>query len=532
MVSDLDPGATTLRSIKNSTLSWGYKWQPPSPSSWNITGTYEGSWGLLEYKNGNSRSPKLRKSSGDFVLELISTPTESKGVHNVKGMIMFYEVFDDEHKVGGVQIKVEGVYIWPFKQLRVAYRGKAGEFGHEDHVISDPYHLIGLFSSQDFQESTWVKIWKRKHSPVNEMEKHCNIEIMAQISRVPLMQSNEDRYSYHIEGSMNSFSVDDKGDCLQPMLLNATSVNTAMYFYKTVIYNLMVTFISFLQVLLLIRQRKHSNTHSGSAKVSILAIGQQAMMDAYLCLIHLTAGITVGSLFNAFATAAFFKFVVFAFFEMRYFLDIWKANRPTNNIQSMEARRELSVLCSKFCGIFLGCILIMYEFHKFLPFLLLLVYSFWIPQIVTNIFRNPRKPLHPYFIIGMSVTRLAIPLYIFGCPRNFMHSKPDKNWCICLVGFVGLQVLILLLQHYPGSRSFILYQILPIKYNYHKRSDQDINCATYCVICMTAVDFSQPPNVCMVTPCDHFFHSECLRKWMDEKMDCPTCRHLLPPVRR
>ncbi|KAK1388204.1 hypothetical protein POM88_016382 [Heracleum sosnowskyi] len=184
------------------------------------------------------------------------------------GMIMFYEVFDDEHKVGGVQIKVEGVYIWPFKQLRVAYRGKAGEFGHEDHVISDPYHFLGLFSSQDFQESTWVKIWKRKHSPVNDMEKHCNIEIMAQISLVPLMQSS---------------------------------------------------------------------------------------------------------------------------------------------------------------GIFLGCILIMYEFHKFLPFLLLLVYSFWIPQIVTNVFRDPRKPLHPYFIIGMSVTRLAIPLYIFGCLRNFMHSKPDKK---------------------------------------------------------------------------------------------------------
>ncbi|KAK1358912.1 Transmembrane E3 ubiquitin-protein ligase 1 [Heracleum sosnowskyi] len=133
----------------------------------------------------------------------------------------------------------------------------------------------------------------------------------------------------------------------------------------------------------------------------------------------------------------------------------------------METRRELSVLCSNFCGIFLGCILII---------------------------------------------------------------KPDKNWCICLVGFVGLQALILLLQYYLGSRSFILFQILPIKYNYHKRSDQDINRATDCVICMTAVDFSHPPNVCMVTPCDHFFHSECLRKWMDEKMDCPTCRHRLPPV--
>lgn len=110
-------------------------------------------------------------------------------------------------------------------------------------------------------------------------------------------------------------------------------------------------------------------------------------------------------------------------------------------------------------GILLGFILIMYEFHKFLPFLLLFVHSFWIPQIVTNIVRDLYKPLHPYYIVGMSVTRLAIPLYIFGCPRNFMHTKPAKYWCICLVGFVGLQSLILLLQHYLGSQFIILYQV-------------------------------------------------------------------------
>lgn len=36
----------------------------------------------------------------------------------------------------------------------------------------------------------------------------------------------------------------------------------------------------------------------GAAKVSILMIGQQAIMDAYLCLLHLTAGILVGKLEN------------------------------------------------------------------------------------------------------------------------------------------------------------------------------------------------------------------------------------------
>lgn len=110
-------------------------------------------------------------------------------------------------------------------------------------------------------------------------------------------------------------------------------------------------------------------------------------------------------------------------------------------------------------GILLGGILVMYEFHNFLRPILLLMYSFWIPQIITNVVRDSRKFLHPHYILGISVTRLAIPLYIFGCPHNFMRIEPDKNWCICLCVFIGLQASILLLQHYLGSRWFIPRQV-------------------------------------------------------------------------
>ncbi|KAM3382730.1 transmembrane E3 ubiquitin-protein ligase FLY2 isoform X1 [Capsicum galapagoense] len=502
-------------------------------SAWNITGTYRGSWRFLDSTNNSSRYPDFRMSNGNSVLELISNPTKITGVHYVQGAIIFHDVFDNEHGVGGAQIRVEGVYIWPFRQLRmVAYSGKDGEFGQEDdYLLSNPYHWLGVFSSQIFQESSRDKIWKKKQSPFYEMEKNCNIEIAAQITRVSSSSNDGARDHYHLEGLIESPSVDADGDCFSPLLLNATSVNIEVYYNKAVNYTLMVTFISFLQVLLLIRQMEHSNTQSGAAKVSILMIGQQAIMDAYLCLLHLTAGILVESLFNAFATAAFFKFVVFSIFEMRYLLAIWKANRPMNSGEGWEAmRRELSVLYSRFYGILLGGILFMYEFHKFLRPILLLLHSFWIPQIVTNVIRDSRKPLHPHYILGMTITRLAIPLYVFGCPHNFMRIEPDKNWCICLGVFSALQASILLLQHYLGSRCFIPRQILPEKYNYYRRFDQGANHATDCVICMTAIDHMQRSNNCMVTPCDHFFHAGCLQRWMDIKMECPTCRRPLPPA--
>ncbi|KAK4484469.1 hypothetical protein RD792_007052, partial [Penstemon davidsonii] len=477
-------------------------------SSWNITGTYRGNWKFLDSTNGSSKFPDIKKSNGNSILELISTPTKITGVHYVQGVIIFHDVFDNEHDAGGAQVRVEGVYIWPFRQLRmVANSGKEGEFGQEDdYLLSNPYHLLGVFSSQVFQESPREKLWKRKHSPIYEMEKHCNIEIAAQITRVSSSKNDGDHNKYHLEGLMESPSVDDDLDCFSPMLLNATSVNIEVYYSKAVNYTLMVTFvsftlnlISFLQVLLLIRQMEHSNTQSGAAKVSLLMIGHQAIMDAYICLLHLTAGILVESLFNAFATAAFFKFVVFSIFEMRYLLAIWKANRPMNNGENWETmRRELSVLYSRFYGILLGGILVMYEFHKYLRFILLLLHSFWIPQIITNVVRDSRKPLHPHYIIGMTITRTAVPLYIFGCPHNFMRIEPDKNWCICLAVFMGFQASILLLQHYLGSRWFIPRQILPEKYSYYRRFDQGSNNATDCVICMTAIDLSQRSNDCMV----------------------------------
>ncbi|XWS54165.1 hypothetical protein CRYUN_Cryun10bG0066100 [Craigia yunnanensis] len=439
-----------LRPIRERARSWGDEWlfvrkdeSKLGPfHAWNITGTYRGTWKFLESMNSSSKFPDFRKSAGDSVIELVSTPTKITGVHYVQGVIIFHDVFDNKHNVGGAQIRVEGVYIWPFRQLRmVANSGKDAELSREeDYILSNPYHLLGVFSSQVFQESPRDKIWRRKNSPIYEMEKHCNIEIGGQISRISSTQNDGDHDRYRIEGLMESPTVDDDGDCFSPLLLNATSVNIEVYYNKAVNYTLMVTFVSFLQVLLLIRQMEHSNTQSGAAKVSILMIGQQAIMDAYLCLLHLTAGILVESLFNAFATAAFFKFVVFSIFEMRYLLTIWKASRPMNNGEGWETmRRELSVLYSRFSSI-------------------------------------------------------------------------------------------LLLQHYLGSRWFIPRQILPEKYSYYGRFDPDTNHATDCVICMTAIDLTLRSSDCMVTPCDHFFHSGCLQRWMDIKMECPTCRRSLPPA--
>lgn len=116
--------------------------------------------------------------------------------------------------------------------------------------------------------------------------------------------------------------------------ISASTTHIAAYYAKAVNYTLMITAVSFIQVgsfacyntacmaaqthgsaispfscgsvscqlsgstcyrrsvqvLLLIRQIEATATTGSAARISVLCIGQQAIMDAYLCLLHLTTG--------------------------------------------------------------------------------------------------------------------------------------------------------------------------------------------------------------------------------------------------
>lgn len=46
-----------------------------------------------------------------------------------------------------------------------------------------------------------------------------------------------------------------------------------------------------------------------------------------------------------------------------------------------------------------------------------------------------------------------------------------------------------------------------------------------CAVCLSFIDLGQ---YVIDLPCDHKFHSECIRKWLQSRATCPICRIAIP----
>lgn len=339
--------------------------------------------------------------------------------------------------------------------------------------------------------------------------------------------------------------------------LQMETVQLLEYTRKTSRYSLLLTVITCLQILVTIGQTEHTRSHSNSTRVSAITIGHQAVLDAYMCLFHLTSGILIDPIFNTFATTAFFKFVLFGIFELRFVLSLWKAQNPPGVDEDF---RSLSTkVYTRFYACLLGGVFLAYNFSSLISVLFVLLYSFWVPQIIRNVWRDSQHSLSPKYVIVMTVTRMFVPAYLLGCPDNFFKLRPNWTLLIVLLTVLLAQMAFLLSQHYFGSRWFVPAMWLPAKFTYfqpdaYTSGPADMDCA----ICMHALDpvaeehdvesagipVDSPDDVrarvarrrrqvtslfeVMCTPCRHVYHTECLRQWMELKLECPSCRAQLP----
>lgn len=191
-----------------------------------------------------------------------------------------------------------------------------------------------------------------------------------------------------------------------------------------------------------------------------------------------------------------------------------------------------------------------------------IINSYWIPQFFRNTLKNRKTPFSWNFILGISFVRVSPVVYINLFTNPLRHGRNPK-FAVFLVSYMGLQMLLLVLQNGLGPRFWVNEKWLPKAYDYHPilnvkdlehgfgsdllasigvqellQNDNVINCKTDCAICMAEVSLpiykqetrKKSDGGYMITPCFHIFHSECLQDWMKYKLQCPVCRNGLPPV--
>lgn len=512
-----------------------FNFRPPR----NISDFYKGVWESIGDRkhlddDTDKHEPRpmfeFTERSGHLLFQIVNKPTPLTNIDVVQGeMVLRNGIWTTDKTQHFV---LQGLYFWNPGDL---------------FLIANPLHSKQAPIIQDFMLTL-----KNESTVQDAIAQAANIPKLLAASNISAAAAAANQCYFQIlfKAKPSPFQLDkstrsDDEDSAKPIMdvkgimhspncdtvlvAEVSSIQFDTYYRKATNYVIMVTFVTCIQILLLIKQMEATNTQSAIAKVSLLTIGAQAVMDSYLCLIHLTAGIVIESVFNPYATASFFKFVLFSIFEMRYLLLIFKARNPETFAAGWRAvRRKLGQLYIRFYTVIFTGFVVVYYFHGMFYLGLFMLYSIWIPQIFCNATQFHRNALLKKYVVGMTLTRLCIPMYFYGCPYNFLHVQPNYNLLSWLAAYLLLQVFVLFTQDLLGPRWFLPRRFLPDKYDYQRpvHIDAEQGESKECVICMSVVLPNERDY--MVTPCNHLFHQNCLEQWMEFKMECPTCRRPLP----
>merc|ERR1719296_513406 len=237
------------------------------------------------------------------------------------------------------------------------------------------------------------------------------------------------------------------------------------------------------QIIILLRQLLHTQPQSVASNVSLLCIGWQTLLDAILCIGHVLLCLMMQPLFTAFASVAFFKLLIFCVIEMKYMAIILQARynaQQQNHTNTQERMRQMiaQLHVRFYMCLFTTLMIIWYigsgtKNNSLLTLEVLLLYSFWIPQIIQNIITEAKRPLHLHYIYGMTITRMIAPIYIFGFKSNFLKEvNPDfpihPNLCFYIFVWLIFQAGVLVCQGKYGARFMIPARFLPPKFDYSR----------------------------------------------------------------
>ncbi|ORY75140.1 hypothetical protein BCR37DRAFT_406674 [Protomyces lactucae-debilis] len=448
--------------------------------------------------------------------------------------------------------------------------------------------------------------------PYDGVESECNYFAACQLHRTlgtpQALQVAEEEYAYHtgrayqvlppVQMSCFVFSEDCHVDVhlqcdgLREVLLNRRAHDHAIFFILIVLA----------QIGLTTRQMRQTASPSHLWRISLWSIGLQCLLDGYHAVAYFVLGLTLPALFIPLMAAAFLSIMLMTLYGLRYLLFIYRMHRqlvevaptqtpateptpeasaetlttgvetPAPLTEAQIERRDLSALYVRFYFALLVLLFVSLQI-AYLPQRfrdlslitgLLLLNSYWLPQVFRHFKRGHRKSLSFTYVGGISACRMSLVLYLFCYNGNVFFQEVNVTAALGIASWVWLQIMLLGGQALFGPRFMVpasWSRSLPSVYDYHAIPAEDEesllaaqgNDEATCAICMASIDLphrtvvpdTSPETTTaglhllaagvwrrgfMRTPCKHYYHSDCLETWMQRRLRCPVCRAVLPPA--
>lgn len=298
-------------------------------------------------------------------------------------------------------------------------------------------------------------------------------------------------------------------------------------------------FFTCISICLLYGYLKHTteclSSESYAKKSSLLTWFMLSCIDCVLCLWHMQAAFGSLTNFDYYILCSCWGLGCLMVGNGKVMVAVWRAQ----NIESIDfgvfgLRREISRFQNKILLFMMSVVLITFSLDSMYLVSIVVLHAFFVPQIIKTTVEGQKNPMNPVVIVLIAISRVALIMYFFNCPGNVKVWEPIPAYGLFLSIFIVLQAGVLLLQRTRCGPRFLIPRVLrPKAYCYYRTLEEEKQQEENdCAICMVSLDLEgrriESGSRIMHTPCVHRFHEDCLSKWMDMKMECPTCRSVLP----
>ncbi|KAF6767551.1 Zinc finger, RING-type [Kalmanozyma brasiliensis GHG001] len=283
------------------------------------------------------------------------------------------------------------------------------------------------------------------------------------------------------------------------------------FWRKTLHYAMVYFLVLCLQTYLLAKQMQATLTPSGLARQSGATWLLQCFVDAVSSLLHLSVAVGVeNGTSGALLACAFMASACFLGFGYRYGIVIWREAMETSSpapasdgvLTNIIARitgtrveevtpeivRERQRRSFMLAGV--TFFLLLGFAPELLGWMMLpVVFSFWIPQIWLNVQRGTRRSVLKRTVVGLTGTRLFLPLYLLICPDNVLFQE-ESGWGWVLAGWLVGQATLLVGQDVLGPHWFLPSKWVPadarVGWEYHPEEGDAVE--GECGICLAPIE--------------------------------------------